>query len=76
MSIVSTTNYDVSRRLHDLPSMGKRRVIGTNIEFSLYILNLCDLKNKKIEEGDLKRGKKLALELALQATVIALMTEQ
>ena len=44
-------------------------------EFSLYILNLCDLKNKKIE-GDLKRGKKLALELALQATVITLMTEQ
>ena len=75
MSIVSTTNYDVSRRLHDLPSMGKRRVIGTNIKFSLYILNLCDLKNKKIE-GDLKRGKKVALELALQATVIALMTEQ
>ena len=61
--------------LRDLPSMEKRRVIWTNIEFSLYILNLCDLKNKKIE-GDLKSGKKSALELALQATVIMLMTEQ
>ena len=69
VSIVSTTNYDVSRRLRDLPTMGKLRVVGTNIEFSLYILNLCDLKNKKIE-GDLKSGKKTALELALQPTCL------
>ena len=71
---VDTEMY-VSRRLHDLPSMKKRRVLWSNIEFSLYILNLCDLKNKKIEE-DLKSGKKLAQELPLQATVITLMTEQ
>ena len=61
--------------LHDVPSMEKRRVIWTIIEFSLYILNLCDLKNKKVE-ADLKSGKKSALELALQATVIMMMTEQ
>ena len=48
----------MSRRLRGLiPSVKKRHVIRTNVGFLFYILNLCDLINKKIEEA-LNSGQK------------------